>query len=607
MTRFGLRRRLVARPAWGCAAVAFFFRLAMLAQSWTTNELVRDPVLDGTVYLRWAREIAQGDVLGRRGAAAGEPWLLNPLYAYVLAPFAAIFASPLLPVLVAQAILGAGAAALTAGAASRMFGRSAASRTFGRSAAWTAGLLVTFAMPLAQLDAHVAVAELAAFLVAGACFACAPALPDDRPSAHGPVAAGLWLGLGALARPITPLALPFVAWHLARRSGRPLRTAVTVVAVFAACALPSLLRNWTVSGEPVVYTASGGVNAYIANNEASRTFRGMTAPGIRFHPVWMHEDAKAEVARALEHDPTRSEISSWYWRRTIDAAVAEPLATASHLFHKARWMLSPTEIPSSASLAVDLVSTPRLAMAFVPAWLIVSLGVAGLWMQRRRADVLLGVGAVALAHWAVLTVVFPLSHYRAPALPAFAVLAGGAIAAVLAAPEGRRARALTWTLVVAVAAAIAGAVDPRPDSLRSRDFLVVGSRALDAGRLEEAEAHARAAIDAVHEDRGPDVEHPLAWTFLGDVLLARGRLVESRTALDRALSLDPSDAMALVARSRLSERMGDLRAAERDARTATELRPNHGPGWRRLADVLASVPGRAAEADAARRRAASLP
>src|SRR5262249_17773368 len=147
-------------------------------------------------------------------------------------------------------------------------------RFAGSAAAWVAGLACAFSAALAHLDANVAISGLAAFLVAGTCFACAPGGGRGR----GPAAAGVWLGVSALARPGPVCAVPFVAWLRARRvDGRAarLRAAMLVVAPVALLAAIPFARNIVVSGESVVYTASNGLNLHLGNNPAGRRLRAM--------------------------------------------------------------------------------------------------------------------------------------------------------------------------------------------------------------------------------------------------------------------------------------------------------------------------------------------
>ena len=600
-------RRVAQRPVLGTLVCGVTVRVALVLHQWATNPVLRRPQLDAEYYLQWASEIALGDWAGLRGVQHASPFVLNPLYAYVLVPFVGIFANPMFFVALFQALLGAGAAALAAGAAVRAFGSlggtdggtdgRADGGTLGTRAAWIAGLLTVLSPPLAELDAHIAVAELSAFLIAGACFALSPPSGTDRKWAHGPVAAGLWLGIGALARPITPVALPLIAWGFLRRTGHGLRSAVLVVAVFCACAAPSLARNWVASGEPIVYTAAGGINAHLGNNPEARKFRGMTSPHFRFNPVTMHEDARSYVREGLGREPTWGEISSWFWKMALDDLLfRDPAGSAAFYLNKLRWFFGPTEVPSSASLATDLTFSPWLRVACAPTWLVASLALAGAWVHRKRRAVLFGAGALAFAHLAILTLVFPLSHYRAPAVPALAVLAGGAVAAAWGA-WAAGVRRTTWTVAaIAGGAAVIGAVPPGPDPLWMRDQAILALNARDAGQLEEAEAYAMAAVEAYRRQWPEEPDNSIAWEMVGEMQFRRDKWAEARASLERSLALRPESPMVRLLNTYACERLGDFKAAESEAREVIRRYPDLPDGWTRLGEILSGLPGRTDEA-----------
>ena len=75
-------------------------------------------------------------------------------------------------------------------------------------------------------------------------------------------------------------------------SRRLSRCSLLSVLMLGACAIPSLVRNWTVSGKPYVYTAAGGINAYLGNNAVARSHRAMLAPAdeFAFEPINMHQE-----------------------------------------------------------------------------------------------------------------------------------------------------------------------------------------------------------------------------------------------------------------------------------------------------------------------------
>ncbi len=575
-------RALRERPAAACAAVALALRVACTWQSWTANPLMRGHQLDAEYYLHWARDIAQGDLAGRGGIVGGRPFLLNPLYAYLLAPFAAAFSSPELPIALAQALLGAGTTALAAAAARRFF---------GSTAAWVAGIAVAFSAVLVHLEAHVSVAGVAAFLVAGAVYACAP--PPGR--GRGPVAAGLWLGLGALARPIAPLALPFVAFLQAKRSSRPWRAALVVAAAAGVLALPTFLRNWIVAKEPFLYTGAGALNLHLGNNEAARRWRSMVSPWFRFHPVEMHEDARRYVQSKRGSRPSYGEVSDYFRDLAVHDFMRAPGASLAHYGNKARWFLSRVEVPSTASLANDRRFAPLLRIAFVPTWLLGAAALVGVVLHRRRADVLLGPGAILGAHLVVLTLVFPLSHYRAPAIPAMALLAGGAVEWALARWRERRRGAVAGAALGVAALAALGRMPPEPDAMRHSDHILLAVHYRDTQRWDEAEREVLAAMAVYREDFPDAPDLPESWFVRGEIALFRGDFEAAVQHLTRGLELAPPAWPKRLLRSHAYERLGDVEKAEADVRRIVQEVPEIPDGHARLGELLIAL-GRPAEA-----------
>lgn len=572
-------------------------RLAAGLQGLTQNPLLSNRQLDSEYYVTWAREIAAGDFASARGIVADSPFILNPLYAYVLAPVVGRSADPTFAVIAFQALLAAATTAMAA---------TAARRFFGLAAAWTAGLAVAFSTALVQLDAHVAVSGLAAFLMAGAVFSSSPAPEGASGRGHGPLARGLWLGLGALARPVTPLALPFFAWDVWKRAATRRAAAVAILlGAFAACALPSLLRNWSVAGEPILFTSASGINLEIGNNAESRRLRTMVSPYTNFEPRKMHEDARIYVMTLVGGDPTPSEVSGRFTRMAIDEFVREPVASVVFCAQKARWFWSPVEVPSSASLASDLRFTPILALAFVPTWLVAAVALAGVFVHRKRRDVMCGPGAIVLAHVVVLTMVFPISHYRSPAIPALAVLAGGAVHAALAAWRAG-ARRTTIAIAAGVAAcAVVGALPPQPERGRHADAVLLAIDARDRGRLDDAVAYARESMRVFAEDLPGEPELATTWKLLGELEARRGRLGDALAAFDRAIELQPLDWRVWLMSSKAAQDAGDLPRAEAHARRAVHDYPLLGLAYARLGEVLL-IEGRRAEAADAIRRALGM-
>ncbi len=534
MPFFDLLRTRLREPATAAAIAAVALRLLLLSAAWTANPMVAHPQLDGDVYLQWSAEIAAGDLLGTdpAGLLRGGPLFLNPLYAYLLVPFQLIFEAPVLPILVAQALLGGGTAALAA---------TTAGRLFGRPGAWIAGLAVAFSAVLTQLDLHLSVSGLAAFLVAGAAWSCVPPSSSGRwRLVHSPIATGLWLGLGALARPVTLFALPFLLWlHVRRGEGRTarIRAAGGLLVAFGLCVGPSLARNWIVTGEPILFTAASGANLHLGNNPDSRRFRTMATPHFRFNPREMHDDARRYMSLRLGPDASWGEISARFTNDAIEEIWRQPGDSIAFYARKVRWFVSPTEVPSSASFEMDRELVPWLRLAFLPTWLLMAAGLVGLWAHRKRPDVLLGVGSLGLAHVLVLTMVFPLSHYRSPSVPAFAILAAGLVHWVLA--ERRRPRLLAAGIGIA-ALGVLGVVPPGPGPLRHTGLMNLSLTYGSLDRWDKADELAQRATTVYDAEWAP-LELAAPWFQRGMSAYARGRPADAVPLWRRGLEIQPQN------------------------------------------------------------------
>jgi hypothetical protein len=556
-------------PRWASAAAAVLVRAVVAVQAFSAG--VATPKLDAVRYLDWAGDIAGGDVLGRGGVVHGEPFLFNPLYAYVLAPLVGVFGRSPAAVVVFQTLLAGATAALAAAAARRLS---------GTVAAWTAGLAVAFSAPLVHLDGKVAVSGLAAFLVAGAVWSTVPgekpsletSSDASRPGAQvtvfhlAPYGTGLWLGASVLARPVALFAVPFAAWLFARRGGA--RAAALVVVPVALCAGLSFARNVAVSGEPVVFTAADGLNLHLGNGPAARRDGVMASDHFRFSPAAMHEDAKVRVAYELRREPTRSEVSSWFAdlaRRDFAAAPAESLAWCAT---KLRWALGPAEFGSSEDFDVDRPKVPLLLLAFVPTWLLIALAAAAPIVARRRPELLLGAGALVAAHVVACVVVYPLSHYRSPAVPALAVMAGATVAGCVDQWRTHRRR-VAAAAATAVALAVLAALPPQPGVDARQSALRDAGAAMDRGDLAAADEIARAALVRI-----PDQSHLLAVRYA--CALAQKRFEDARAFASKLVSLRPWDAAERINVAWCDARLGRESDARREADEVAALHPWNG-------------------------------
>jgi tetratricopeptide (TPR) repeat protein len=208
-------------------------------------------------------------------------------------------------------------------------------------------------------------------------------------------------------------------------------------------------------------------------------------------------------------------------------------------------------------LAEDREAVRLLALAFVPTWLLVAVAAAAVVAAGdRRRDLLLGPGAIVLAHVVACVLVFPLSRYRSPAIPALSVMAGVAVASALR--SGRRVR--IGMAAVAVGVAVLGAVPPQEGSAADVSRAVDRMEtAMNAGREADADALARGILE-----RQPG--NVAALSVRIRVANAAGRYADARDAAARIVSVRPWDPDArldeALAVARLGERIEARRLAD---------------------------------------------
>ncbi|MGA7991324.1 MAG: glycosyltransferase family 39 protein, partial [Thermoanaerobaculia bacterium] len=415
-------RRLVVLLA--CALGA---KAAVLAQLGNHPLLQPYGDIDGGVYARLARRIAQGDVLLRGEGPL--PYFVSPLYAYFLAATGVSF-----PVArVVQILLGTAAVALVFLTARRLF---------GERAALLAGILYALTGVVTFHEVLILQAALDPFLTALALFLLADALIHGSISSKvNGAGAGRWLatgaafGLLALNRPNVLLCLAATALALAVFTFKEisLRTFLPALALLAGAALtiaPFTLRNLLVSREFVLISSHGGLNFLVGNgpgaNGVYRTISGIT-PDIGGQA----RDSK-KVAEAAEGHPLSSrEVSSYFARKAWDWIRVSPGAAVSLFLRKTRILLSGDEAPLNFSFPWYRERSSALKFLWLGPGLLVPLAGAGFVLAlfgsaggARRA--LLIWAAFVPAYIFAVAAFFVATRYRLPLLVALSPLAGAA-------------------------------------------------------------------------------------------------------------------------------------------------------------------------------------
>ena len=532
-------------------AVAFLVRivhvLAMRASPFFTN-----PVIDAATYDDAARAIAAGH--GHPDVIFWQP----PGYSYFLAFIYSVAGPGYLAPRIAQALLGAGSAVLTAWIGARSFGRGVG--LFAGYGVALYGMLVYYDGELLTPTLTIAL-QLVAIALA--------LMARDHPRREGLLwgSSGLCIGLASVVTAPSLVMAAALAVYARRR-------AWVLLLGTALAILPVTLRNLNRGGEFVPISWNAGINLYIGNNP-----RYDETVAIRPDLQWKYFVQEPRRAGIRGAGPA----SSYFAARALSYAASDPLGFARLQAKKLYLLLAGNEIPRnqeiyparsySPVLRLLLWKIPGLAFPF---GLLMPLGIAGLAVAGRRAPLL---AAVVLAYAAAVLAFFITARYRVPLVPFLAIFSA----------EGVR-----WWLrdakLLARAASLAGAIalfllgnlgqGPMPREMNADAEYSLGTRLLREGRVEEA-------IERFHSALGKNSRYAEAWVNLGVIEATRGATGEADRSFQSALLADPENALALTNLAVLREKAGDGSAALALYERALAIDPTDETARRKVAELKA--------------------
>ncbi len=553
--------------------IALAARLAYLSVA-KEAELFSGLFLDSRYYAETAASIARGH------GAGDHPYLLSPLYPYILALFTN-----------AQGEFAVGSVRLLqacAGAATAVCSAYIAGQIAGKRAAIAAGLGVALFGPLIHFDAAILVASLQGFsLTLGLALLIhadkreAPQVSPGR-GHRSVLAAGIALGISAALRP-TVLALCLLVgavllWRLFRNRGARATNSRRLLAFAVGCLLPVAplaLRNVLVTGEPILLSANGGVNFWIGNHSAaSGVFRLPEDYDFAHDPL-----GKLNVERALGREVSYREASQWWSDRAWQDIRDNPERSLGLLGKKWLLFFHPQEIPQLGlsfpwhreqawplRLPVDARTWLLLAL-LAPLLLLFSGGTIGL---RPAQWPLLFLGAYAAA----IALFFVTGRYRAPIMPAAIALAASGLVTLWDLGRGRIQRGV---VPCGISAALVLALGWWSQTLFQGPLRLPTSTGVEErqrGMSLYSEGRFTEAVEAYRQSLQRS-DSAITHNNLANALKALGRLDECLAEYKRALDLAPLDAtthynLGNLYRNQLQQPQLAAELYER----ATQLQPN---------------------------------
>ena len=523
-------------------------RLARLAEVVRAPDFAQ-PAVDAAFHDWWARSVAglHEEADPDRAGLLERAYLRPPGYPLVLAAVYALSDGSYLAARWLQLGLGVAAAVLLAWVLVRA--RSPLAGLIGGAA------LGSHWLPL-YFEGELQATSLAVFLLVAS-----TGLYLAWYRAPGPwraAALGLTLGMAAVVRPnalfVLVAALGLLCLEL-RRLRRPVLRQAGALALGAALAiLPVTVRNWRVSGEPVLISTNAGINLFIGNNPKATGLVAAHLEGLgAFETCFDYPALVRRVEKQAGAELSDREVSAWFSARAFAWIAAEPGQALALTARKALLLLGPHEVSHNKELHLERSTSAVLSRLPFPFALLLAGALVGFAVSRRRprSDPARALASFALAaSLAWLASVLPFfvaARYRVPVLPWLTLLAAlGLEGAVAAARAGRWRSVAAGSMACAALWAVLSIAVYRPQPDRAK----------------------------WHHDRGR-------------ALILSGREAEALDELDAALAADPGRHAAELSRANALAALGRRDEAVAGYRRVLERRPNDQDALNNLAVQLA--------------------
>jgi len=551
--------------------IAFVLRLFYLVQI-ESNPLFYHLAGDGRTYDEWAQRIVAGDWLGKG------VFYQTPLYPYFLGVVQWLFGRNLWLIRIVQICLGSLACA---------FIFPIGQKIFSRPAGIAAGLILACYAPAIFFDGLIEKSVLDLVLLVLLLYLL---VALKRPFHWSKwLGAGAVLGLLGLSRENALIMAPVVAlWIVLAYSDQRFSLRSRWLGLFVAglllVLLPVGLRNLTVGGEFKLTTSQFGPNFFIGNNPAADGTYGSVRNVIR--EVQLEgPDAKRLAQRAAGKELTAGEVSSYWFKQSLDYITSQPAQWLKLMGLKWLRVWNAREIEDSDDFYIYQSFSFLLAFfaAFSHFGVLAPLAVLGMlvtWRQWRELWLLYGmIFSLALS----VAIFYVFGRYRFPLVPLLALFAGAGVTGVWNYFQTRAWKSLAPAVAVFI---ISGVIVNWP-LLDNKGPGAAGYNNLanaysKQGKIDEAIKIALKAIEAQ-----PD--YGVAQYNLGNLYVRRGQFDTAQRHFEEALRLYPNYADAHSNYGQLLAERGDLDTGIKHFRKAIELNPTLGRAYLNLGVALAKI------------------
>jgi tetratricopeptide (TPR) repeat protein len=381
--------------------------------------------------------------------------------------------------------------------------------------------------------------------------------------------------LAVLTRPnFLPIVTAFAVWLvvLLYRSGirwqKTLAVCGTLLAGFAAVAVPVALLSHHVTGHFAILPPTGGINAYIGNNPDFAA--GTVRPGISWERI-----NDLAVRGSTSRDAWDKQ--RFFYAKTKEYILTRPWSFLKGLAYKTVQFFSSREMPGNVDVYIFTQWSPLLNILLwkqdgfgFPFGVLLPLALIGLVIFRRRTPVPI----------LIFLVIYPItviwahveSRYRVPMIPVLAVYAAaGCLAMYDMMWQGRWKRAFIFTCCicfVAFLSSIAGPFDEEKFNYKAEMYLGVATYNEMHGKTDEAISNYQKALAL-------NPTYSEAYSGLAKNLYQKGQFDKAAEDYRAALKFDPNNYIAHCGLGAALFRQGKFDDALAQFNEALRIKPDY--------------------------------
>ncbi|MCK4386104.1 MAG: tetratricopeptide repeat protein [candidate division Zixibacteria bacterium] len=519
----------------GLFFLAFVIRLIYLNQI-SSSPYFDTPQIDALWHHNWAKEIAGGNWTGE------EAFFRAPLYPYFLGILYALFGESFyLPRLI-QIIIGSLNCVLIF-----LLGKKLFNRKIGIIASFIACLYA----PLIYFDAELLIPVLIIFLDLMLILLLLSA--EVRLKKRWWLAAGIVLGLSAIARPNILIFVPFVLLWICIKLWKENKNKIIFSSLFFLLGTiliiaPVTIRNWVVGKDFVLISSQGGINFFIGNNIESDGKTAAAATGMFPYEgykdnIWLTSIKLAEKNLGRKLKP--SEISNFWFKQALDFIKTYPSKYLQLLGKKLYFFWNSYEIESSKDLYFHSRWSSLLRLFLwdhllrFPFGLICPLALLGIILNAKFWKKYFLIYAFILSYMFSVILFFVTSRFRLPVIPLLIIFASFSLYWLVEKIRNKQTRPFFVSLTILIPlflmvnSNLFGVNKPN----LSATYNTLGIVYAQKGWYDSAISVYQKSIEA-------NPTSPLPHLHLGNVYYKKGYWDEAIKEYEQAIDLDPHMAKA---------------------------------------------------------------